>query len=126
MGGCEKDKWTKKGRKTQKKKSERDADASDSESDTVVSDMHGGAYVRVPWLRSDLFIFSKNFPKLTEEPEKWYTEVERIVTISKVLCMDLNTLFEIIVPRDVWNGCKSVVSSSAFENKGSLKAYKLV
>ena len=64
-------------------------------------EVHGGAYVFVPWNRSDLLSFTKNFPKLREEPNKWYTEVERTLTILKVLWEDLNTLFEIVVPKDL-------------------------
>ncbi|XP_078524946.1 uncharacterized protein LOC144798040 [Lissotriton helveticus] len=66
---------------------------------------HGG-YVHVPWSRGDLAAFTHTFPKLRESPVEWYKQVERFVKISKVLWIDLNTLFDIVVPSDLWIACK--------------------
>ncbi|KAJ1208793.1 hypothetical protein NDU88_004176 [Pleurodeles waltl] len=66
-------------------------------------------YVYVPWLRSDLYAFTKDYPKLREEPQKWYTELNRIVAMGEFLWKDLNMLFNIIIPRDLSDDCKKVV-----------------
>ena len=93
------------------KTSERESAVSEPEINVVTEfpliEVHGGAYVHVPCQRSDLFAFTTNFPKLREEPYKWYTEVERMVTILKVLWTDLSTLFESVVPKDLWAECKA-------------------
>ncbi|XP_078521908.1 uncharacterized protein LOC144791121 [Lissotriton helveticus] len=65
-----------------------------------------GSYVHVPWSRGDLAAFTNSFPKLRENPVEWYKQVERFVKISKVLWLDLNTLFDIVVPGDLWLACK--------------------
>ncbi|XP_078521675.1 uncharacterized protein LOC144790911 [Lissotriton helveticus] len=66
---------------------------------------HGG-YVHVPWSRGDLAAFTNTFPKLRESPVEWYKQVERFVKFSKVLWIDLNTQFDIVVPSDLWIACK--------------------
>lgn len=67
------------------------------------------AYVYVPWTRQDINSFTRQFPKLREEPRKWYTELERIAVLGGLLWRDLDTLFNIIVPKDLWEDCKRKV-----------------
>ncbi|KAJ1192568.1 hypothetical protein NDU88_001875 [Pleurodeles waltl] len=51
---------------------------------------------------------SKDFEhmRLREKPIEWYQQTDRFVKLSKCLWEDLNTLFEIIVPPDLWLECK--------------------
>ncbi|KAJ1193435.1 hypothetical protein NDU88_002733 [Pleurodeles waltl] len=44
--------------------------------------------------------------KLREKPIEWYQQTDRFVKLAKCLWEDLNTLFEIIVPPDLWLECK--------------------
>lgn len=53
--------------------------------------------------------FTNDFPRLREKPVKWYKQVERFVKVSKVLLKDLDGLFEIVVPADLWTECKITV-----------------
>ena len=59
-----------------------------------------------------MYSFTTNFPKLRGEPEKWYKEVNRLAKISKMLWRDLDSLFEIFVPTDLWKECKHAVTWS--------------
>lgn len=68
-----------------------------------------GGYVHVPWGRGDIAAFTNEFPRLMEKPVEWYKQVDRFVKISKVLWVDLNTLFDIVVPGDLWAACKIAI-----------------
>ncbi|XP_078496485.1 uncharacterized protein LOC144752428 [Lissotriton helveticus] len=69
----------------------------------------GGGYVHVPWSRQDILSFTNEFPKFWEKPIEWYRQVERFVKVSKVLLKDLDGLFDIVVPADLWTECKITV-----------------
>ena len=87
--------------------------ASTAESTTEsfpLREVHGGNYVHVPWSRGDLYSFTTNFPKLREEPEKWYKEVNRLAKSSKMLFHDLDLLFKMVVPTNLWKECKIAVT----------------
>ncbi|KAJ1128753.1 hypothetical protein NDU88_007128 [Pleurodeles waltl] len=66
----------------------------------------GGVLVHVPWTRGDILSFTDDFPRLREKPIEWYQQTDRFVKLAKCLWEDLNTLFEIIVPADLWLECK--------------------
>ncbi|KAJ1097337.1 hypothetical protein NDU88_002461 [Pleurodeles waltl] len=69
----------------------------------------GGVLIHVPWSRGDILSFTNDYPRLREKPIEWYQQTERFVKLAKCLWEDLNTLFEIIVPPDLWLECKRVV-----------------
>ncbi|KAJ1124960.1 hypothetical protein NDU88_003403 [Pleurodeles waltl] len=69
----------------------------------------GGKLIHVPWHRSDIQSFTDDFPKLREKPIEWYQQTDRFVKLAKCLWEDLNTLFEIVVPADLWEDCKRAV-----------------
>ncbi|KAJ1180681.1 hypothetical protein NDU88_005898 [Pleurodeles waltl] len=75
----------------------------------------GGVLVRVPWTRGDILSFTNDFPRLREKPLEWYQQTDRFVKLAKCLWEDLNTLFEIIVPADLWLECKRSVEFPAAE-----------
>ncbi|KAJ1190976.1 hypothetical protein NDU88_000293 [Pleurodeles waltl] len=66
----------------------------------------GGVLVHVPWSRGDILSFTNDYPRLREKPIEWYQQTDRFVKLAKCLWEDLNTLFEIIVPADLWLECK--------------------
>ncbi|KAJ1149345.1 hypothetical protein NDU88_002155 [Pleurodeles waltl] len=66
----------------------------------------GGVLVHVPWTRGDILSFTNDYPRLREKLIKWYQQTDRFVKLAKCLWEDLNTLFEIIVPPDLWLECK--------------------
>ncbi|KAJ1176340.1 hypothetical protein NDU88_001622 [Pleurodeles waltl] len=66
----------------------------------------GGVLVHVPWSRGDILSFTNDYPRLREKPIEWYQQTDRFVKLAKCLWEDLNTLFEIIVPTDIWLECK--------------------
>ncbi|KAJ1117736.1 hypothetical protein NDU88_005933 [Pleurodeles waltl] len=66
----------------------------------------GGVLVHVPWTRGDILSFTNDYPRLREKPIEWYQQTDRFVKLAKCLWEDLNTLFEIIVPPDLWLECK--------------------
>ncbi|XP_078515063.1 uncharacterized protein LOC144773844 [Lissotriton helveticus] len=66
----------------------------------------GGGYVHVPWSRQDILLFTNDFPKLREKPVEWYRQVDRFIKVSKVLWIDLDGFFDIVVPSDLWTECK--------------------
>ncbi|KAJ1155142.1 hypothetical protein NDU88_007877 [Pleurodeles waltl] len=61
-----------------------------------------GVLVHVPWSRGDILSFTNDYPRLREKPIEWYQQTDRFVKLAKCLWEDLNTLFEIIVPPDLW------------------------
>ncbi|KAJ1098570.1 hypothetical protein NDU88_003678 [Pleurodeles waltl] len=69
----------------------------------------GGVLVHVPWSRGDILSFTNDFPRLREKPIEWYQQTDRFVKLAKCLWEDLNALFEIIVPADLWLECKRSV-----------------
>ncbi|KAJ1101290.1 hypothetical protein NDU88_006362 [Pleurodeles waltl] len=69
----------------------------------------GGVLVHVLWSRGDILSFTNDFPRLREKPIEWYQQTDRFVKLAKCLWEDLNTLFEIIVPADLWLDCKRSV-----------------
>ncbi|KAJ1173345.1 hypothetical protein NDU88_005181 [Pleurodeles waltl] len=66
----------------------------------------GGVLVHVLWSRGDILSFTNDYPRLREKPIDWYQQMARFVKLAKCLWEDLNTLFEIIVPPDLWLECK--------------------
>ncbi|KAJ1139272.1 hypothetical protein NDU88_005647 [Pleurodeles waltl] len=62
----------------------------------------GGVLVHVPWSRGDILSFTDDYPRLREKPIEWHQQMDRFVKLVKCLWEDLNTLFEIIVPPDLW------------------------
>ncbi|KAJ1144061.1 hypothetical protein NDU88_010363 [Pleurodeles waltl] len=66
----------------------------------------GGVLVHVPWSRGDILSFTNDYLRLREKPIEWYQQTDRFVKLAKCLWEDLNTLFEIIVPPDLWLECK--------------------
>ncbi|KAJ1130245.1 hypothetical protein NDU88_008600 [Pleurodeles waltl] len=69
----------------------------------------GGVLVHVPWSRGDILSFTNDYPRLRDKPIEWYQQTDRFVKLAKCLWEDLNTLFEIIVPADLWlEGKRSV------------------
>lgn len=46
---------------------------------------------------------------MREKPVEWYKQVERFVKVSKVLLKDLDGLFKIGVPADLWTECKITI-----------------
>ncbi|KAJ1190953.1 hypothetical protein NDU88_000271 [Pleurodeles waltl] len=66
----------------------------------------GGVLIHVPWSRRDILSFTNDYPRLREKPIEWYQQTDRFVKLAKCLWEDLNTLFEIIVPPDLWFECK--------------------
>ncbi|KAJ1180371.1 hypothetical protein NDU88_005592 [Pleurodeles waltl] len=78
--------------------------------DTVINlpmrETAGGVLVHVPWTRGDILSFTNDYPRLREKPIEWYQQTDRFVKLAKCLWEDLNTLFEIIVPPDLWLECK--------------------
>ncbi|KAJ1214747.1 hypothetical protein NDU88_002364 [Pleurodeles waltl] len=66
----------------------------------------GGVLVHVPWSWGDILSFTNDYPRLREKPIEWYQQTDRFVKLVKCLWEDLNTLFEIIVPPDLWLECK--------------------
>ncbi|KAJ1204065.1 hypothetical protein NDU88_007846 [Pleurodeles waltl] len=66
----------------------------------------GGVLVHVPWTRGDILSFTNDYSRLREKPIEWYQQTDRFVKLAKCLWEDLNTLFEIIVPPDLWLECK--------------------
>ncbi|KAJ1096088.1 hypothetical protein NDU88_001234 [Pleurodeles waltl] len=75
----------------------------------------GGQFVHVPWHRSDILSFTNDYPKLREKPVEWYQQTEWFVKLSKCLWEALNTLFEIVVPADLWVECKRAVDCPTSE-----------
>ncbi|KAJ1141257.1 hypothetical protein NDU88_007591 [Pleurodeles waltl] len=75
----------------------------------------GGVLVHVPWFRGDILSFTNDFHRLREKPIEWYQQTDRFVKLAKCLWEDLNTLFEIIVPADLWLECKRSVDWPAAE-----------
>ncbi|KAJ1209545.1 hypothetical protein NDU88_004919 [Pleurodeles waltl] len=75
----------------------------------------GGVLVHVPWTRGDSLSFTNDFPGLWEKPIEWYQQMDRFVKLAKCLLEDLNTLFDIIVPADLWLECKRSVDWPAAE-----------
>ncbi|KAJ1124395.1 hypothetical protein NDU88_002856 [Pleurodeles waltl] len=69
----------------------------------------GGVLVHVPWSRGDILSFTNDFPRLREKPVEWYQQTDRFVKLAKCLWEDVNTLFEIKVPADLWLECKRSV-----------------
>ncbi|KAJ1152667.1 hypothetical protein NDU88_005442 [Pleurodeles waltl] len=69
----------------------------------------GEVLVHVPWTRGDILSFTNDFPRLREKPIEWYQQTDRFVKLAKCLWEDLNTLFVIIVPADLWLECKRSV-----------------
>ncbi|KAJ1119614.1 hypothetical protein NDU88_007799 [Pleurodeles waltl] len=65
-----------------------------------------GVLVHVPWSRGDILSFTNDYPRLREKPIEWYQQTDRFVKLAKCLWEDLSTLFEIIVPPDLWLECK--------------------
>ncbi|KAJ1207060.1 hypothetical protein NDU88_002452 [Pleurodeles waltl] len=63
-------------------------------------------FVPVPWSRSDILLFTNDYPKLRGKPVEWYQQTDRFVKLVKCLLEDLNTLLEIVVPADLWIECK--------------------
>lgn len=61
-----------------------------------------GNFVHVPCTRQDILSFTNDFPKLRESPVEWYRQVDRFVKVSKVLLKDLDGLFDIVMPADLW------------------------
>ncbi|KAJ1138390.1 hypothetical protein NDU88_004776 [Pleurodeles waltl] len=49
-------------------------------------------------------IYAKS--RLREKPIEWFQQTDRFVKLAKCLWEDFNTLFEIIVPPDLWLECK--------------------
>ncbi|KAJ1198505.1 hypothetical protein NDU88_002346 [Pleurodeles waltl] len=49
------------------------------------------------------------YPRLREKPIEWCQQTDRFVNLAKCLWEDLNTLFEINVPPNLWLECKRVV-----------------
>ncbi|KAJ1139467.1 hypothetical protein NDU88_005839 [Pleurodeles waltl] len=68
-----------------------------------------GVLVHLLWIRGNILSFTNDFPRLREKPIEWYPQTERFVKLAKFLWEDLNTLFEIIVPADLWLECKRSV-----------------
>ncbi|KAJ1097516.1 hypothetical protein NDU88_002634 [Pleurodeles waltl] len=66
----------------------------------------GGVPVHVPWSRGDILSFTNYYPRLREKSIEWYQQTNKFVKLAKCLWEDLNTLFEIIVPPDLWLECK--------------------
>ncbi|KAJ1091547.1 hypothetical protein NDU88_004667 [Pleurodeles waltl] len=66
----------------------------------------GGVLVHVPWTRGDILSFTNDYSRLREKLIEWYQQSDRFVKLAKCLWEDLNTLFEIIVPPDLWLECK--------------------
>ncbi|KAJ1169060.1 hypothetical protein NDU88_000966 [Pleurodeles waltl] len=66
----------------------------------------GGVLVHVPWTRGDILSFTNDYTRLREKPIEWYQQTDRFMKLAKCLWEDLNTLFEIIVPPDLWLECK--------------------
>ncbi|KAJ1125552.1 hypothetical protein NDU88_003980 [Pleurodeles waltl] len=66
----------------------------------------GGVSFHVPWSRGDILSFTNDYLRLREKPIEWYQQTDRFVKLAKCLWEDLNTLFEIIVPPDLWLECK--------------------
>ncbi|KAJ1116727.1 hypothetical protein NDU88_004933 [Pleurodeles waltl] len=66
----------------------------------------GGVLVHVLWSRGDILSFTNDYPRLREKPIERYQQTDRFVKLAKCLWEDLNTLFEIIVPPDLWLECK--------------------
>ncbi|KAJ1114666.1 hypothetical protein NDU88_002901 [Pleurodeles waltl] len=68
-----------------------------------------GNCVHVPWSRSDILSFTNDYPRLREKPVERYQQTDRFVKLAKCLWEDLNTLFEIVVPADLWLECKGSI-----------------
>ncbi|KAJ1206316.1 hypothetical protein NDU88_001723 [Pleurodeles waltl] len=66
----------------------------------------GGVLIHASWSRGDILSFTNDYPTLREKPIEWYQQTDRFVKLTKCLWEDLNTLFEIIVPPDLWLECK--------------------
>ncbi|KAJ1149914.1 hypothetical protein NDU88_002713 [Pleurodeles waltl] len=62
----------------------------------------GGLLVHVPWSRGDILSFTNDYSRLRKKPIEWYQQTDRFVKLAKCLWEDLNTLFKIIVPPDLW------------------------
>ncbi|KAJ1090286.1 hypothetical protein NDU88_003421 [Pleurodeles waltl] len=110
------DKWESRwAKKMEKKKDsvpehkEKRPQSSDAITMLPIRETAGGKLIHVPWHRSDIQSFTDDFPKLREKPIEWYQQNDRFVKLSKCLWEDLNTLFEIVVPADLWEDCKRAV-----------------
>ncbi|KAJ1150011.1 hypothetical protein NDU88_002809 [Pleurodeles waltl] len=66
----------------------------------------GGVLVNVPWSRGDILSFTNDYHRLREKPIEWCQQTDWFVKLAKCLWEDLKTLFEIIVPADLWLECK--------------------
>ncbi|KAJ1164468.1 hypothetical protein NDU88_004905 [Pleurodeles waltl] len=69
----------------------------------------GGVLVHLLMSRGDILSFTNDYPRLREKPIEWYQQTDRFVKLAKYLWKDLNTLFEIIVPANLWFECKRSV-----------------
>ncbi|KAJ1137507.1 hypothetical protein NDU88_003905 [Pleurodeles waltl] len=103
--------WTKKRDKRKSDCSEQQQTKSVPDTGTMkaypMRETAGG--VLVPWSRGDILSFTNDFPRFREKPIEWYQQTDRFVKLAKCLWEDLNTLFEIIVPADLWIECKRSV-----------------
>ncbi|KAJ1089609.1 hypothetical protein NDU88_002760 [Pleurodeles waltl] len=80
-----------------------------------IREMAGGVLVHVPWTRGDILSSTNDFPRMGEKQIEWSQQTDRFVKLAKCLWEDLNTLFEIIVPTDLWLECKRSVDFPAAE-----------
>ncbi|KAJ1175418.1 hypothetical protein NDU88_000706 [Pleurodeles waltl] len=48
-------------------------------------------------------------PELREKPIEWYQQTDRFVKLAKCLWEDLNILFDIVVPADLFEECKRAI-----------------
>ncbi|KAJ1171255.1 hypothetical protein NDU88_003125 [Pleurodeles waltl] len=110
------DKWESRWAKKKEKKKdsvpehkEKRPQSSDAITMLPMRETAGGKLIHVPWHRSDIQSFTDDFPKLREKPIEWYQQTDRFVKLAKCLWEDLNTLFEIVVPADLWEDCKRAV-----------------
>ncbi|KAJ1167753.1 hypothetical protein NDU88_008142 [Pleurodeles waltl] len=104
--------WVKKKDKKKENTPERNEKAQQNDDLITMLPMRetaGGKLVHVPWHRCDIQSFTDDFPKLREKPIKWYQQTDRFVKLAKCLWEDLNALFEIVVPADLWEDCKRAV-----------------